>query len=368
MDPFDMSISNPDLSTFAMPGVDTDEATPRDSIDSASLHSDNNTDSISGTPRHWYNAGKPVSDSLKRGRKEFVEFMMKPSCYDIIPLSGKIVVFDTALLVKKAFFALTQNGIRSAPLWSSQEQAFVGMLTISDFINILRQYYKSPLVTMHELEEHKIQTWREIAPSKNRKALISVSPMASLYEAATILVRERIHRLPIIDEETGSVVAVLTHKRILNFLHANCKANPPFFSQSIFDLGIGTYDSIITVTPATPIIVAINLFAERRVSALPVVDDNGVVIDIYAKYDVINLARERSYNDLDKSVHEALIHRQEGFEGVQTCQRTDSLRKIFTQIVKAKVHRLVVVDPSGKVDGIVSLSDILSFLLGIAPA
>jgi len=53
-------------------------------------------------------------------------------------------------------------GVRAAPLWESAKQEFVGMLTITDFINILRTYYKSPLVKMEELEEHKLDTWRSI--------------------------------------------------------------------------------------------------------------------------------------------------------------------------------------------------------------
>ena len=37
----------------------------------------------------------------------------------------------------------------------------------------------------------------------------------------------------------------------------------------------------------TPLIEALNLFVEHRISALPVVDDDGKVVDIYAKFDVI---------------------------------------------------------------------------------
>lgn len=70
------------------------------------------------------------------------------------------MVFDTQLLVKKAFFALVSNGVRAAPLWDSAQQDFVGMLTITDFIHILRKYHGSPTVRMDELEEHKIDTWR----------------------------------------------------------------------------------------------------------------------------------------------------------------------------------------------------------------
>ncbi|MEQ2159752.1 5'-AMP-activated protein kinase subunit gamma-2 [Goodea atripinnis] len=76
-----------------------------------------------------------------------MRFMKCHKCYDIIPTSSKLVVFDTTLQVKKAFFALVANGVRAAPLWESKKQSFVGMLTITDFINILTRYYKSPMVT-----------------------------------------------------------------------------------------------------------------------------------------------------------------------------------------------------------------------------
>jgi CBS-domain-containing membrane protein len=35
------------------------------------------------------------------------------------------------------------------------------------------------------------------------------------------------------------------------------------------------------------LIEALNIFVEKRISALPVVDENGKVVDIYAKFDVI---------------------------------------------------------------------------------
>ena len=43
----------------------------------------------------------------------------------------------------------------------------------------------------------------------------------------------------------------------------------------------------LQATPSTPLITALNIFVEKRISALPVVDENGCVVDIYAKFDVI---------------------------------------------------------------------------------
>lgn len=86
---------------------------------------------------------------------------------------------------------------------------------------------------------------------------------------------------------------------------------PAFMKQTLGELGIGTYHDIAFIHPDTPIIRALNIFVERRVSALPVVDDSGrtpitrslvprvpgltgpislvagKVVDIYSKFDVI---------------------------------------------------------------------------------
>lgn len=56
-------------------------------------------------------------------------------------------------------------------------------------------------------------------------------------------------------------------------------------------------------------------------------------------------------------------HRNAWFEGVQKCNLDDSLFTVMEKIVRAEVHRLVVVDESEKVIGIISLSDILLYLV-----
>ena len=57
--------------------------------------------------------------------------------------------------------------------------------------------------------------------------------------------------------------------------------------KTLRELRIGTYDNVETAHHDTPIILALKKFVERRISALPIVDDQGRLIDIYAKFDVI---------------------------------------------------------------------------------
>ncbi|KAJ8010658.1 hypothetical protein DPEC_G00077380 [Dallia pectoralis] len=299
----------------------------------------------------------------------YMRFMKSHKCYDIVPTSSKLVVFDTTLQVKKAFFALVANGVRAAPLWETKKQSFVGMLTITDFINILHRYYKSPMVQIYELEEHKIETWRELYLQETFKPLVNITPDASIFDAVYSLIKNKIHRLPVIDPVSGNALYILTHKRILKFLQLFvCEMpKPAFMKQNLEELTIGTYHDIAFIHPDTPIIKALNIFVDRRVSALPVVDESGKVVDIYSKFDVIHLAAEKTYNNLDITVTQALRHRSQYFEGVMKCSRHETLETIVDRIVKAEVHRLVVVDENARIVGIVSLSDILQALV-LTPA
>ena len=50
-----------------------------------------------------------------------------------------------------------------------------------------------------------------------------------------------------------------------------------------------------------------------------------------------NLAAEKNYNNLDVTVTKALQHRSQYFEGVLTCNRTETLQAIINRLVEAEV-------------------------------
>ncbi|KRZ59041.1 5'-AMP-activated protein kinase subunit gamma-1 [Trichinella nativa] len=315
---------------------------------------------------HWTIFSYFVLCKIENQDLIYSQFIKSHHCYDLIPTSTKLVVFDTKLPVKKAFFALVYNSVRAAPLWDDATQQFVGMLTITDFIRILQKYYKSGEENIKELEEHRIFTWREeLRDSGFLTPLCTVDATASLLDAVNILCNKKVHRLPVIDPCSGNILYILPHKRILKFLFLYMPdlPMPSFMKKSPKELGIGTWSNIHTVTKVTPLIEVLRKLLELRVSALPVVDENDRVIDIYSKFDVINLAAEKAYNNLDITVQDSLKHRTAWFEGVHNCKVTDSLSTYVDTLVRSEVHRLVAVDNDGRVQGVVSLSDILLFIV-----
>ena len=62
---------------------------------------------------------------------------------------------------------------------------------------------------------------------------------------------------------------------------------PSFMNKTLRELRIGTYENVETAQPDMAIITALTKFVERRVSALPIVDSMGRLVDIYSKFDVI---------------------------------------------------------------------------------
>jgi len=302
----------------------------------------------------------------------FVKFMKSHRCHDLIPdgYNNKLIVFDTQLKVQKAFFALMEHGIRAAPLWDSIAQDFVGMLTISDFITILTKYYRSPLSSKNDIKSHVISTWRDVLKHHNERIatnkLVSIGPDSSLYDGIKMLHESKIHRLAVMDAWSGNVIQILTHKRLLRFLFQfnHELPRPSFVFKSIQELGVGTYENILMVNPETPLIQALNRFNKNRVSALPVVDEDGRLVDIYARYDTIKLASNQTYNNLDITIRQALQYgNDKGISGPYTCRKEESLQKVMERIVRCNVHRLVIVDEECRVEGIISLSDIVVYIV-----
>lgn len=62
---------------------------------------------------------------------------------------------------------------------------------------------------------------------------------------------------------------------------------PSYIYKTLEELRIGTFANIETACQDTSIIDALEKFVERRVSALPMISEEGKLVDIFAKFDVI---------------------------------------------------------------------------------
>jgi len=180
------------------------------------------------------------------------------------------------------------------------------------------------------------------------------------------MLSSRARRIPLvdIDDETKRelVVSVVTQNRILKFIAVNV-TETEMLKKSVQDIKLGTYSNLQTATMDTPVIDVIHTMVQKSISSVPIVDKDNRVLNVFEAVDVIAIIKGGVYDELSISVGDALLKRAEDFAGIYTCSEEDRLDSIFDTIRKSRVHRLVVIDENNCLKGVISLSDILKYVL-----
>ncbi|URD87902.1 CBS domain containing membrane protein [Musa troglodytarum] len=341
---------------------------------------------------------------IKISRHRISEFLSAHTAYDLLPESGKVVALDVNLPVKQAFHILYEQGISVAPLWDSFSGRFVGVLSALDFILILRELGNhGSNLTEEELETHTISAWKEGKHQIYRQSdehgrpvqryIIHAGPYDSLKDVALKILQNKVSTVPIIHSavQDGSFPQLLHLASLSGILRCICRhfrhssSSLPILQQPICKIPLGTWVPRIgdqsgcplaMLRPNTSLSSALSLLVQAEVSSIPIVDDNDSLVDTYSRSDITALAKDRIYAQIhldEISIHQALQLGQDanspnGFFNGQRCQmclRTDALQKVMEKLANPGVRRVIIVEAGSKrVEGIISLSDVIRFLLG----
>ncbi|KAH6892982.1 hypothetical protein B0T10DRAFT_399621, partial [Thelonectria olida] len=310
----------------------------------------------------------PLDKEQLQGLNAIREFLKVRTSYDVLPLSFRLIVLDTDLLIKKSIHILTQNSIVSAPLWDSRSGRFAGILTSTDFINVIQYYCQFP-DEMSKLDQFRLSSLRDIEKAIGAIPIetVSVHPSKPLYEACRRMLKTRARRIPLVDVDSETrketVVSVITQYRILKFIAVNNENNTVLLKKTVRDIGLGTYKGIATARMGSSVLDVVHMMVDKNISCVPILDSEGRVLNVFEAVDVIPCIKGGAYDDLDASVGEALCKRSDESPGIYTCSADDRLDSIFDTIRKSRVHRLVVVDDENRLKGVISLSDILKYVL-----
>ncbi|KAF2618467.1 hypothetical protein F2Q68_00042621 [Brassica cretica] len=356
---------------------------------------------------------------LEMSRHRISVLLSTRTAYELLPESGKVIALDVNLPVKQAFHILYEQillipgfansecfqGIPLAPLWDFGKGQFVGVLGPLDFILILKELgTHGSNLTEEELETHTIAAWKEGKAHISRqydgtgrpypRPLVQVGPYDNLKDVAMKILQNKVAAVPVIysslqDESYPQLLHLASLSGILKcicryFRHSS--SSLPILQQPICSIPLGTWvprigesssKPLATLRPHASLGSALSLLVQAEVSAIPVVDDNDSLIDIYSRSDITALAKDKAYAQIhldDMTVHQALQLGQDAsppygmFNGqrCQMCLRSDSLGKVIERLANPGVRRLVIVEAGSKrVEGIISLSDVFKFLLGL---
>jgi CBS-domain-containing membrane protein len=108
-----------------------------------------------------------------------------------------------------------------------------------------------------------------------------------VFEACQAIVKATNHTLPVLDIDPDTqqqlVVSVISQYKILKFLSINYK-NRANLNLTLQQTKIGCYSNLATAKLSTKVIDIIHIFMEKKIAAIPIVDDNGNFANYYFNY------------------------------------------------------------------------------------
>ncbi|KAJ6694331.1 hypothetical protein OIU85_005054 [Salix viminalis] len=251
------------------------------------------------------------ADDLEVSRHRISAFLSSHTAYELLPESGKVIALDVTLPVKQAFHILYEQGIPVAPLWDFCKGQFVGVLTASDFILILRELgTRGSNLTEEELETHTISAWKEGKAHLSRqiddsgrvysKRLIHAGPYDSLKDVASNILQNSISTVPILHSsaQDGSFPQLLHLASLSGILKCICRyfrhsaGSLPILQQPICSIPLGTWvpkigepnrQPFATLKPNASLGAALSLLVQANVSSIPIVNDNDSLLDVYSR-------------------------------------------------------------------------------------
>eukprot|EP01038_Epipyxis_sp_PR26KG_P005121 gene5121-7134_t len=296
-------------------------------------------------------------------------------CYDLMQNSSKGTVFETTIPFQLAFFALVEHDTDVAPLWDPEKRLFVGLMTISDYIQSLR-IWRTHNIPTTELTSRSISDMLLASPLKFRHTgFLPIDAEDSVNQMCLLLLRTDNDYVPVIDADNGHLVSILGYLDIIHLLDQAAKQHPNLFGMSIQQCGVGTFQNIVTAPKHARLYEVLDAMEQRKISALPIVDESNKVIGIYHRTDVSfiikatdpdavigNLSNYKVEDSL--TLKESLMQSGElstTFEGLVTCKLSDPLKNVVNSMMMARSTRAVIVDDDENCFGIFTVKDLIKF-------
>lgn len=305
----------------------------------------------------------------------------------------QVVVFETNVPIQLAFYALLEHESSAAPLWDSSRREFVGLMTITDFVDILLHHHDQHGRTGAAIEvlasrsiaqvlsdatagkhfTHVSEARRGLgqAAEVDIKGLVSVNADASLYEACHAMRVNKRRFLPIVASHDCAVLAVVTHVEILEYFVSTFREERRLFDQPISELGIGTFHEIVTVEITASLRDVLRLLCACDLSCMPIVDEAGRILAMYNRADITFLATATDADSVVLNLHssmEDVIRQRRADEPLYTCSQSATLQFVFELFADIKFRRLICLDDDRKPVGVVSTRDLLSYFLSTCAA
>ncbi|KAL2915925.1 cell separation during budding [Polyrhizophydium stewartii] len=315
------------------------------------------------------------------------------------------ICLDSELTVQEACAALAKHRISSAPIYSSEEGGFIGMLDYKDVVAyVLAVLHKIPHDTVVDSEMevtdivkraltqgHANVPVKLLSNMSLKNPLVVVDAAAPVLDAVEEFVRAKVHRVVVLDKSVDgkpTFLGVLSQSTVAAFVASKFGklssaripgAHWPRGDQTIADLKL-VQGEVLSVTPEDTVVEALYRMHENQISSIAIIKKTSDGTEMWGSISMTDikevLGRKRGWSQLlqpTKAFFTSLRNTQaienDGRDAVPSFVVHPSTQVItaIEKMAATHTHRMWVVDNSdGRTRGVVgvlSLSNVMPLLL-----
>lgn len=304
----------------------------------------------------------------------FVELLKATKVEDIPKGKDAIITISSKETPVQGFEKLIKNNVLAAPVFDETKKSFTGFLDIRDLISY----------AVFAFENHdKVDTYRKgesalytlvddvtVTYLSRRNPFHSVKPGDNLLDVAKLLAKPGVHRVPVVDSQTGEVVQIISQSSFIQLFFKHLKNELAHDgAKSIEELSLGT-SPVITVKTTNKTIDVFRLLDNTKRTAVGVVEESGDIIGNVSGKDLkLFISNNQSYDLLNMPIMSFLARIRD--ENIDITAPTfcvclhDPLSLVIGKLAATRVHRIYVTKSAEdyKPVRVVSITDILRSVL-----
>lgn len=333
--------------------------------------------------------------------------------------SNKLILIKKNITIENAFNTLIQYSLTSLPVEMNDTDKSDCLTFDYNDLNaylliVLNKIAIANTQLMKDCQNGKPAIVGDLIQSTPKDPFVKLSETENLSNAISIL-GSGVHRIAITNPQMDTIKGILSQRRLIKHLWDNARSFPdlePLLNSSLQDLQIGVFNDnstvkltskqskVISIHGDEPLEMALFKMYQERISSIAVIDAQNMLIGNISVTDVKHVTRTSQYHLLSKTCRHfiSIILNTRGLENggkdsfpIFHVYPTSSLGRTIAKLVATKSHRLWIVKPSnentliqqnkdyleaefnnshsaekdrvtGKLIGVVSLTDILSVL------
>jgi len=316
--------------------------------------------------------------------------------------TSNIVSVSKDTKIVQVFEKLINNRILSVPVLNKDGEV-VSVFSMLDFVNhFVNNFNEEELKGLNtkktsefffhytDLKEKKREVLsertaqvidKEVQEIQTLDPVYTVEEGTNILEAIKILVQSRAHRVVVVDRKNGKLTGLITQSRLLEFLGTMLNSIKEA-DNTIKKLDLGV-NQVITIHENKIAVSAFKLMKEHKISAVAIVNDEGVLMGNISANDLKLVGYDLAYfsylsrpvreylqwiNDVElelspnTSIRSQMFLQQQKKDknlGLVVCTPENTLSFVIKTLNFYHIHRLYIVDDDRRPIGVISIHDIL---------